>query len=63
MVWPDFLFYSCEPKIFRYNVMAHREHLVFNKMEQCFFDGVKTYYHDHIGPVVTTSLIQKNDDL
>lgn len=46
-------YYSCEPKIFRYNIMVHRENLVFNKVEQCFFDGVKTYYQDHIGPIVT----------
>lgn len=55
-------YYSCEPKIVRYNIMVHRENLVFNKAEQCFFDGVKTYYQDHIGPIVTASLIQRYDD-
>ena len=46
-------YYSCEPKIFRCNIMVHRENLVFNKAEQCFFDVVKTYYQNHIGPMVT----------
>lgn len=49
-------YYSCEPKIIRYNVMLHRENLVFNKPEQGFFDFVKEYYQKNIGPVVTKPL-------
>ena len=49
-------YYSCDPQIVRYNVMMHRENLVFNKPEQSFFDWVKKYYQDNIGPVVTSPL-------
>lgn len=49
-------YYYCDPQIFRYNTMMHRENLVFNKPEQSFFDCVKKYYQDFIGPVVKTSL-------
>lgn len=49
-------YYSCEPKIFRYNTMVHRENLVFNKPEQSFFDCVKQYYQENIGPIVTAPL-------
>lgn len=49
-------YYSCNPQIFRYNVMMHRDNLVFNRPEQGFFDCVKRYYQDNIGPVVTTPL-------
>lgn len=49
-------YYSCEPQVFRYNIIMHRENLVFNKPEQSFFDCVKRYYQEHIGPIVTASL-------
>ncbi len=46
-------YYSCEPKVFRYNVMMHRENLIFNQPEQSFFNYVINYYKKNIGPIVT----------
>lgn len=37
-------YYSCQPKLIRYNILMHRENLIFNKPEQLFFDCIKNYY-------------------
>lgn len=39
-------YYSCQPKLMRYNIMMHRENLIFNKPEKLFFDCVKNYYKE-----------------
>lgn len=49
-------YYSCQPKVFCYNVMMYRENLVFNEPVQHFFDCVKKHYQNHVGPVTTASL-------
>lgn len=50
-------YYSCSPQINRFNVMMHRENLVFNRPEQSFFDCVKAYYQENIGSVLTNPLV------
>lgn len=37
-------YYSCSPKLYRYNILLHRKNLVLNKPEKTFFDYVLNYF-------------------
>ncbi|MEY8339025.1 LysR family transcriptional regulator [Lachnospiraceae bacterium 62-35] len=37
-------YYSCLPRLYRYNILVHRKNLVLNKPEQTFFEFAKKYF-------------------
>ncbi|MEY8339026.1 LysR family transcriptional regulator [Lachnospiraceae bacterium 62-35] len=38
-------YYSLSPRLYRYNVLAHKKNMIFNKPEQAFFDYARNYFH------------------